>query len=216
MPALDDDGPIAGLFDGARATRWRGEDIGLFRALRGEHLRDEELVLRGTDAADPALPGRRPADRRSGRRASLGAVQAVQDVTRRRRAERFRTCELGVTTALAGAPSVEAAGPRVLEAMVSTLDWAHAELWLVDDAAGVIRSAAQWSAPGWHADIEVPAELPYGQGLAGRAWQVGKPLWIRDVGPAAEPDLARRPRTPRGCTPRWPSRCGTGSNRSVC
>ena len=28
----------------------------------------------------------------------------------------------------------------------------------------------------------MPAELPYGQGLAGRAWQVGKPLWIRDVG----------------------------------
>ena len=28
----------------------------------------------------------------------------------------------------------------------------------------------------------MPDELPYGQGLAGRAWQVGKPLWIRDVG----------------------------------
>ena len=111
-----------------------------------------------------------------------GAVQAVQDVTRRRRAERFRMCELGVTTALAEASSVEAAGPRVLEAIVTTLDWAHAELWLVDGAAGVIRPAAQWSAPGWHAEIEVPAELPYGQGLAGRAWQVGKPLWIRDVG----------------------------------
>jgi signal transduction histidine kinase len=87
-----------------------------------------------------------------------------------------------VTTALAEAHSVEGAGPRVLEAVVGTLDWAHAELWLVDDAAGVLRSVARWSAPGWHEDIEVPAELPYGQGLAGRAWQVGKPLWIRDVG----------------------------------
>jgi signal transduction histidine kinase len=109
-------------------------------------------------------------------------VQAVQDVTRRKRAERFRMCELGVTTALAAARSVEAAGPRVLEAVVSTLDWAHAELWLVDDAAGVVRSAARWSSPGWHESIPVPPDLPYGQGLAGRAWQVGKPLWIRDVG----------------------------------
>jgi signal transduction histidine kinase len=66
--------------------------------------------------------------------------------------------------------------------VVGTLDWAHAELWLVDEAAGVVRSVARWSAPGWQQDIDVPAELSYGQGLAGRAWQVGKPLWLRDVG----------------------------------
>jgi len=156
------------------------DDLGLFRALRGEHLRDEEMILR--------RPGRRsrhylvdahPITGPDGR--AVGAVQAVQDVTRRRRAERFRTCELAVTNALSEGPSIEAAGPRVLEAVVSTLDWVHAELWLVDDAAGVVRSAARWSAPGRPVDIEVPADLPYGQGLAGRAWQVGKPLWIRDV-----------------------------------
>jgi signal transduction histidine kinase/PAS domain-containing protein len=157
------------------------DNLGLFRALRGDHLRDEEVVLhdegRGArhyliDAHPIAGPG---GD-------TVGAVQAVQDVTRRKRVERFRTCELAVTTALAEAPSIEAAGPRVLEAVVSTLDWAHAELWLVDKAAGVIHSAARWSRPGWHAGIDVPEELPYGQGLPGRAWQVGKPLWIRDVG----------------------------------
>jgi signal transduction histidine kinase len=46
----------------------------------------------------------------------------------------------------------------------------------------VVRSAASWNSPSWQSDIEVPAELPYGTGLAGRAWQAGKPLWIRDVG----------------------------------
>jgi len=66
--------------------------------------------------------------------------------------------------------------------VVGTLDWVHAELWLVDEAAAVVRSAASWSAPGWQSDIDVPVDLPYGTGLAGRAWQVGKPLWIRDVG----------------------------------
>ncbi len=175
-----DDGLPDGLTD-ADGNPLGRDDLGLFRALRGEHLRDEEVILPG-----PARPTRHylvdahPIVGPDGR--TVGAVQAVQDVSRRRRVERFRTCELAVTTALAEEPTIEAAGPRVLEAVVSTLDWVHAELWLVDDAAGVVRSAARWSAPGRPADLEVPDELPYGQGLAGRAWQVGKPLWIRDVG----------------------------------
>ncbi len=175
-----DDGLPEGLTDADGKPMGR-DDLGLFRALRGEHLRDEEVIVQG-----PARPVRHflvdahPIVGPDGR--TVGAVQAVQDVSRRRRVERFRTCELAVHTALAEEPTIEAAGPRVLEAVVSMLDWVHAELWLVDDAAGVVRSAARWSAPGRSADLAVPDELPYGQGLAGRAWQVGKALWIRDVG----------------------------------
>nr|WP_296073444.1 ATP-binding protein [uncultured Actinoplanes sp.] len=184
VTACDAEGNI--VFVNERMRQLLGDpeqlDQGLSRALRGDHLRDDEVVLpRGparhtrhylVDAHPIVGPGGR----------TVGAVQAVQDVTRRRRVERFRTCELAVTKALADAPNIEDAGPRVLEAVVSTLDWVHAELWLVDEAAGVVRSAARWSAPGWTSEIDVPAELPFGQGLPGRAWQAGKPLWIRDVG----------------------------------
>jgi signal transduction histidine kinase len=182
VPAdLDDPAAVAGLQhpDGRPLRR---EDIALYRALHGERLRDQEVVLlqgRGRklryyliDAQPIAGPDGTP----------VGAVMGVADVTRRRRAERFRTCELAVTTALAEAPGVEQAGPRVLEAVVGTLGWTHAELWLVDDTAQALRPAARWSAPGWQSGIAVPDRLPYGQGLAGRAWQAGKPLWIRDVG----------------------------------
>jgi signal transduction histidine kinase/PAS domain-containing protein len=184
VTACDEDGKI--VFVNERMRRMMREngttdvfDGPLRQALRGEHLRDEEVVRHGrgrsrhylVDAQPIAGPGGRPA----------GAVQAIQDVTRRRRVERFRMCELTVATALAEAPSIEAAGPPVLEAVASTLEWAHAELWLVDDAAGVVRPVARWSAPGAN-PVEVPTNLPYGQGLAGRAWQAGKPLWIRDVG----------------------------------
>ncbi|WP_245908388.1 ATP-binding protein [Pseudosporangium ferrugineum] len=177
---LDDGNAIPGLTDG-HGDPVRPDDISLYRALRGERVRDHELVLsrRGSrtryyvvDATPIVGPDGR----------TVGAVQAVQDVTRRKRAERFRTCQLNVITALAEAPSVEAAGPRILEAIVSTLGWTHAELWLVDESAGVVRPAARWSIPGWDARIEIPGELPYGTGLAGRAWLAGKPLWIRDVG----------------------------------
>ncbi|MET0423752.1 MAG: ATP-binding protein [Actinoplanes sp.] len=173
-------GTLDGLTDAAGNPLSR-DDLGLFRALRGDHLRDDEVILHGRSrSARHYLVDAHPIAGPDGQ--TVGAVQAVQDVTRRKRVERFRTCELAVTKALADAPNIEAAGPRVLEAVVSTLDWVHAELWLVDDAAGTIRPAASWSAPGRQADIEVPDELPYGQGLAGRAWQVSKPLWIRDVG----------------------------------
>ncbi|HEV7964900.1 MAG TPA: ATP-binding protein [Actinoplanes sp.] len=176
----DDDAPMEGLTD-SDGRPLRRDDLALFRALRGEHLRDEELVLRGRGRRTRYyLVDAQPIIGPDG--TTAGAVQAVADVTRRRRAERFRTCELAVTRALAEASGVAAAGPPVLEAIVSTLDWVHAELWLVDDAAGLLRSAAQWSAPGWEGDLAVPANLPFGQGLAGRSWQVSKPLWIRDVG----------------------------------
>ena len=171
---------VDGLTDGD-GRPLRREDTGLYRALRGERLRDEPYSVRGqSHRTKHYMVDAQPIVGPDGRTA--GAVQAVADVTRQRRAERFRTCELAVARALAEAPTVTAAGPRVLEALVSTLDWVHAELWLVDDAAGMLHPAAQFSAPGWSGDLNVPADLPFGQGLAGRAWQVGKPLWIRDVG----------------------------------
>ncbi|MFI1994282.1 ATP-binding protein [Actinoplanes sp. NPDC020271] len=154
---------------------------GLARAVRGERLRDEPVARPGrTKRIRHYLMDAQPILGPDGQ--VVGAVQAMQDVTRQRRAERFRSCEQAVNTALAETPSIEAAGPRVLEAVVATLDWVHAELWTVDAAAGTIRAAARWSTPGWATGIPVPDALSYGQGLAGRAWQVDKPLWIRDVG----------------------------------
>ncbi|MDT5040392.1 MAG: hypothetical protein QOE51_1377 [Actinoplanes sp.] len=177
---VDDTTLIDGLTDG-EGRPLRRDDVGLYRALRGEHLRDEKLTVRSRGRRTRhLLVDAQPIIGPDGRTA--GAVQAVVDVTRRRRAERFRTCELAVARALAEAKTVTDAGPRVLEAVVSTLDWVHAELWLVDAAAGLLRPAARFSTPGWAGELVVPADLPYGQGLAGRSWQVGKPLWIRDVG----------------------------------
>ncbi|GIE88825.1 Signal transduction histidine kinase [Actinoplanes regularis] len=195
VTACDADGQV--VFANGRMRRlWEDDphDIdedGLGRALAGERLRDEPVTRPGpTKRTRHYLMDAQPILGPDG--GVVGAVQALQDVTRQRRAERFRSCELAVTTALAEAPSMEAAGPRVLEAVVDTLDWVHAELWKVDAPAGVIRAAARWSLPGWATGIEVPEELAYGQGLAGRAWQVDKPLWIRDVG---RPQSLISPRT---------------------
>jgi signal transduction histidine kinase/PAS domain-containing protein len=159
------------------------EEVPLLRALRGERVRDAELLVVAPDGRRRLLlvdgqaivgPGGEP----------LGAVATLQDITARRRAERFGACELAVTTALAEAATMRQAGPRILAAVAGTLGWPHAELWLVDDRAEVLRPVAQWSAPEMPAAIGVPDQLSRGAGLVGAAWQRGGPVWIHDLGTA--------------------------------
>src|SRR3712207_6928193 len=58
----------------------------------------------------------------------LGAVVALEDVTRQRQTEQFRLCELGVVRALGEAATVEAAGPRVLDRKSTRLNSSHANI----------------------------------------------------------------------------------------
>ncbi|HWH01436.1 MAG TPA: ATP-binding protein [Pilimelia sp.] len=152
----------------------------LVRALRGEHLRDVENVIdRPGERPSIVLIDAQPITGGDGE--PLGAVLAAHDVTDLRRAERFRGCELAVSEALAQAASVEQAGPRVLQAIAATLGWPHAELWLVDDTAQLLRSTAVYDAPGHERRVAVPDSLARGHGLAGRAWHTNQPVWVRDV-----------------------------------
>src|SRR5947208_1621350 len=92
--------------------------------------------------------------------AALVAKQlALHEVTAQRRVERFRAAELAVTSALAEADTVQEAGPRVLAAVAASLSWPHAELWLVDEGADVLRPVARWTAPEVDADLPVPEQL---------------------------------------------------------
>lgn len=152
----------------------------LLRALRGEAVRDVDVVAVGPD-------GRRRTYACDGRTLfgpagePTGAVVTLQEVTVVRRAERFRSCELAVAAALREATTVREAGPPVLEAVARSLGWPYAELWLVDDAADVLRPVASWADPGTGTRLPAPEQLARGVGLAGAAWLDGVPLWIRDV-----------------------------------
>jgi signal transduction histidine kinase/PAS domain-containing protein len=164
------------------------------RALRGEQVRDVDVAGTGAD-------GRRRIFVCDGRPLLgpegeiTGAVVTLQDVTEVRRAERFRSCESAVAATLREAASPKQAGPAVLEAVARGLGWPYAELWLVDDAADVLRPVASWADPGTGTRLPAPDQLHRGVGLVGAAWHDGVPLWIRDVTrtPAGlSPDLAQR------------------------
>jgi PAS domain S-box-containing protein len=167
-----------------------GADMPLARAFRGEQIRDAELETQVPgERTRTFLANGQPIRDADGTR--LGAVVALHDVTDRRRAQRFVECELAVTKVLDEAPTLEAAGPGVLEAVVTTLRWPHGELWLVDPVSKVLRTAASWTDPGYDLKDFLPGPLPPGEGVSGRAWQTGQPVWIPDI--SVEPDQLHRP-----------------------
>lgn len=82
--------------------------------------------------------------------------------------------------------SVDEVGARVLEIVGSGLGWDVGALWIVDEAARVLRAKACWSASGVDAEELIAqtssATLQPGESLAGRAWLTGRPVWFDDIG----------------------------------
>ncbi|MEV6348013.1 ATP-binding protein [Actinoplanes sp. NPDC051851] len=160
----------------------------LMRALRGEQVRDLEMRTgRPGERSRLVLGDALPITGHRGER--LGSVLAAQDVTDLRRAQRFRACDLAVARALNEAPSFEEAGTRTLAAIVACLHWPRGELWMVDEEAGALRPAAWFQDPGHPTPVWMPERRGPGEGLVGRAWQDGAPIWVRDTG--ADPMTAR-------------------------
>jgi len=92
---------------------------------------------------------------------------------------------VAVTGELGRAQTLPAAAPRVLEALCRGLGWQMAALWRVDPAAGVIRCIEAWHMPdtgliGFSLATR-HAEFARGDGLPGRAWEAGAPLWVPEV-----------------------------------
>ncbi len=103
------------------------------------------------------------------------------DITERKQAERQRTAEHAVSSALAEATSLAAAAPVFLEAICTHLDLAVGELWLPDASGDHLQCNARWSL--LHDRDEELAlltqtlSLPRGVGLPGRVWASGEPIW---------------------------------------
>jgi PAS domain S-box-containing protein len=121
----------------------------------------------------------------------------IRDVSDWRRAEARLAAEHGVTRALADAGTVEAGARLVLRAMGEALEWPVGYVWMVH--AGRLRVAAHWNAE--DADVEAFHEVSrglafrHGEGLPGRAWQTGEPVWITDM--ATESGFVRAPHAAR-------------------
>lgn len=93
--------------------------------------------------------------------------------------------EHAVAQQLADAGEVGAAMRSVMGALCEFEGWDYGRYWQVDPSAGVLRFMAAWyaadSAIAQHMAASESAVFTPGAGLAGRVWQSGQPLWVRDL-----------------------------------
>jgi PAS domain S-box-containing protein len=115
----------------------------------------------------------------------VGASKISRDITARKRAERRLATQDLVTRALAESTGLDAAAPRILQAMCEHLRWEVGALWLVDEGARSLRCAQIYRLPSAQvAKFEaVTREISFGpgRGLPGRIWSSAEPAWIGDI-----------------------------------
>lgn len=152
----------------------------LIRALHGEHVISEDMLVSrpgyrvrifDTTAHPIPGPGGRP----------VGAVAVAHEVTALRRVERFRNCHIAVEHVLQQAFTAAEAAPDLLRAVTTTLGWPCAELFLIDDATGQLQSVGHWDAAGLDPAGFFGHTPQWGQGITGRVWESGRPIWVPDI-----------------------------------
>lgn len=174
-------------------------------SLVGAEIRDllPTLQLDGETGAAVALTARRA----NGRPIDIEAVLnplgdesgqtlvIVRDVTERNRAERETRLLQSLSLWITQSRDLDEAIRTVLEELCSLARWPYAEAWLPDERAEFLVPG-----PSWHRNEHEQALIESdrrdvrqqkGSGLAGRVWQSGLPLFVRDLS-ADRHGLSRR------------------------
>ncbi|GAA3141177.1 hypothetical protein GCM10010466_35230 [Planomonospora alba] len=187
-------GEAFGLLAADGRTPLRGARVPLARALAGEHVDGQQIVMRPPGAAARRFTvNGRPIDAPGGRR--LGAVVTLHDITDRHRAEVLRSAQHAAAQVLADAASSQEAADGVVAAVTDALDWTCGEYWQVEEDQRVITRIGSWSRPGRDLSAftgDRSIVFPRGKALPGLAWERGEPIWIADL--ASDPyEFSRKP-----------------------
>lgn len=134
-----------------------------------------------------------------GRGYELMVADLREALARTRRSELRLAAEYAVTRVLADAATLKDAGQAVLQAIGESLDWELGMFWSLDEERQVLCFVDLWHAPQVEATEFVRDSrgrtFQRGEGLIGRAWAAGKPIWIPDV--VADPTFRRAPMAAR-------------------
>jgi hypothetical protein len=110
-------------------------------------------------------------------------VGFLRDLTREKMAEHFQSAQAEVNEVLRSSASLEAALPRIIHSLGTSMSWSTGAFWSPEADRLVCRHF--WKAEGFECpDFEqatLDAEFRRGLGLAGQVWATGDPTWVPDV-----------------------------------
>lgn len=153
--------------------------------LRHEPIREFEYAYcdRKGNRFDIAVNGEPMFDASGG---FAGYRGTSRDITRRKREERLLALEHAVAQSVAGVDSVRKTLRAVLSAICESEQWQTSGYWSVDAQTAEFRLEVGWnSAQATSSAIDfyrrsrgivLPAD-----GLLGRAWKTGEPVWVADI-----------------------------------
>ncbi len=183
-----------GAFRTDGQTPLREEELPLARAIRGDCVDEEEMLVRHAGRPEGiwlSVTGRPLRDETE---TLCGGVVVFRDITERKRAERRIECQHGVARALAESADLAQAAPRVLGTLCRQLGWDVGILWRVELLNETLRCMQVWHGPGVSVPhltaASVSGAFVRGAGLPGRVWDDARPRWHADL--TERTDLARR------------------------
>jgi CheY-like chemotaxis protein len=102
-----------------------------------------------------------------------------------RLAERRLGAQQATTRVLAESPDLGVAIPQVFEAVCTSMGWAWAAAWMLAPQGNSLNLVNFWHSPLADVDGFLAAcrekSFCLGEGLPGRVWAIGEPLWVSDV-----------------------------------
>ena len=113
------------------------------------------------------------------------ALCIFRDITERKRAEQMLRLQHAVGRCLDGADDTSEALRAVIRVICQSLNWECGRFLRADDAAGVLRLDEFWNVPDAAIQEFLAASRGFtfgpGEGIPGKVWQSGEPLWIADI-----------------------------------
>ena len=122
-------------------------------------------------------------------------IGIMSDISERIHAGYRLATHHAVTRVLAEANTLPAASKQILQIVGRNLQWDVGALWMADRTTRRLRCVEIWHPPSTEfndfVNFSRQTSFAPGQGLPGRVYQSGQPVWIADV--AGESNLTREP-----------------------